>query len=348
MGDIEGSAGEFEVELRIDPEPRPRELSVAFHSGDLLLAGSLFLPNGPGPHPAVVVVPAARDVSRAANRAYYGRSDLLARWGFAALLYDKRGSGASEGDWRTVSFEDLADDARAAVEYVRTRDEVLSDRVSLLGGSQAGWISPMVAAHTNVASVVLISAPAVDVATSELHAIEHDLRNDGFSDEAVKDAIAHMRLFCYVVRTGLGFDELLRSSQIVNAEPWGDFVHRPERSEDLAWWRLVDSHDPRRYLPTGLPPTLALYGTQDAVVPPIENAKRLQQLLEEGGTRAVVRVYPEGDHRVEVPARQLEDGTFRFPQLAPGMPRDMKKFLLENGGTPGDVGERKKGGHGTI
>ncbi len=331
-GALAGSAGRFEVELRIDQQPRPEEVPITFRSGDLRLAGSLFLPATSGPHPAVVVVPGGAGVSRASNRAYYGWGDLLSRWGFAVLLYDKRGCGESEGEWRSASFDALAGDAVAAVDFLRARDDILANHVSLLGRSQAGWIIPMVATQTQVASLVLIAAPAVDPATAELQVIEHEFRDDGYSEAVIKDALTHMRLYFYVVRTGRGFEELVHSSKAVNEQPWGDFVYRVEKPEELRWWRLVDNHDPRKYLRGGLPPTLALYGGHDLVIPPIENAEKLRRLLAEGGTPVTLRVYPEGDHRIEIPSRELEDETFRFPRLAPGMLRDVEKFLHENGG----------------
>lgn len=83
---------------------------AVFTNGEITLAGRLYLPLGAGPFPAVVFThgsgPSGRD-----NPRYDEEAREFVRSGIACLLYDKRGVGASTGDWRTASFEDLAGDA---------------------------------------------------------------------------------------------------------------------------------------------------------------------------------------------------------------------------------------------
>jgi hypothetical protein len=64
-------------------------------------------------------------------------------WQFAIDRYDKRGVGGSTGDWNTASFDDLAGDVVAAVEYLETRGDIDHGQIGLLGISQAGWIMPL-------------------------------------------------------------------------------------------------------------------------------------------------------------------------------------------------------------
>ena len=70
---------------------------------------------------------------------------FLIRRGVAVLGYDKRGVGGSTGDWNTASFDDLAGDAVAAFEYLKTRSDIDRAQIGLLGVSQAGWIMPLAA-----------------------------------------------------------------------------------------------------------------------------------------------------------------------------------------------------------
>lgn len=84
---------------------------VEFSSDGFTLRGSLFLPSGPGPHPGVVLVHGAGQQPRD-EYAYHARQ--YARRGIAALAYDKRGSGRSEGSVE-VSYQALANDVVAAV-----------------------------------------------------------------------------------------------------------------------------------------------------------------------------------------------------------------------------------------
>ena len=76
---------------------------VAFQSGPLRLAGTLYLPSGPGRGPAVVLIHGSGAADRTTLRYY---AELFARNGVAALAYDKRGVGKSEGAplaWRNFS-----------------------------------------------------------------------------------------------------------------------------------------------------------------------------------------------------------------------------------------------------
>ena len=100
------------------------EETVHFASGDITLAGTLVLPEGSQPHPAVVLLhgsgPQIRDL-------------FTARWfaaeGIAALAYDKRGVGESGGDFRKVPFMELCDDGLGAIKYLKSRKEIEARRI---------------------------------------------------------------------------------------------------------------------------------------------------------------------------------------------------------------------------
>src|SRR5262252_10492392 len=127
------------------PPPLPR----VFRSGDVVLAFTLDLPEGPGPFPAVVMGHGSGRVTRDqlvwASRHF---TDL----GFAVLRFDKRGVGESTGQFVFVGTKDspwvfpqLASDVAAGVRFLRTRHEIDGRRIGLFGVSQAGWILPLAA-----------------------------------------------------------------------------------------------------------------------------------------------------------------------------------------------------------
>lgn len=69
-------------------------------------------------------------------------ADTFARAGFVTLIYDKRGTGDSEGErWPQTSgtFVDLADDAAAGVRVLRGQAGVDANRIGLWGLSQGAW-----------------------------------------------------------------------------------------------------------------------------------------------------------------------------------------------------------------
>src|SRR5215218_8767359 len=102
------------------PRVTPQQLEVRFGSGDAVLAGTLTLPPGAGPHPAVAWVHG----SGFTNRAYLpDLPALLVHHGVAVLAYDKRGVGQSTGTYPGESptqgaIDVLARDAAAAVRFL--------------------------------------------------------------------------------------------------------------------------------------------------------------------------------------------------------------------------------------
>jgi pimeloyl-ACP methyl ester carboxylesterase len=107
---------------------------------------------------------------------FWARSiaEALANGGIATLLPDKRGSGLSEGDWSTASFETLARDALAGTVLVGEEQAVDGRAVGLVGLSQGGHVAPLAAGlSAEVAWVVDISGATVTV----IEQIRHELRN---------------------------------------------------------------------------------------------------------------------------------------------------------------------------
>ena len=115
-----------------------REHEVVLPHGDVELAGTIALPEGPGPHPAVVFLHGSGPVTRAGAADY---AERFAGIGLASLRFDKRGTGSSTGSWANSSLEDLARDAVVALDHLRGLPEIDPARVGFWGVSQAGWVA---------------------------------------------------------------------------------------------------------------------------------------------------------------------------------------------------------------
>jgi hypothetical protein len=106
---------------------------VSFSNGGIHLSGTLMTPTTTEKHPAIILVHA----SGAEDREYllpFAR--FLVRHGMAVLGYDKRGVGRSSGDWNTASFDDLAGDVVAALEYLKTRTDIDRTRLACWDGAR--------------------------------------------------------------------------------------------------------------------------------------------------------------------------------------------------------------------
>ena len=121
-------------------------------------AGSLYLPEGPGPHPAVVWVHAAGEATRIVYRFPVFQS--LVQAGVAVFTYDKRGVGESEGKCCPGDyghFNLLTADVEGAVNALTSRPDIDPNQIGLLGASQAGWIAPRAAVQSHATFLALAS-----------------------------------------------------------------------------------------------------------------------------------------------------------------------------------------------
>ena len=137
---------------------------VTFGSKGLMLEGTLALPDSPRPSPAGVLIVGSGLVDRDENHKKLPIDVMrqlalhLAENGIASLRYDRRGVGASEGDFWTAGLSDNVDDAAAAVACLRSQPAVDPGRVYVLGHSEGATICIQLAArHEPVAGAILLA-----------------------------------------------------------------------------------------------------------------------------------------------------------------------------------------------
>ncbi|MFC2038751.1 alpha/beta hydrolase family protein [Chloroflexota bacterium] len=144
--------------------------TITFQNGDVTLAGTLDLPAGEGPFPAIVTIHGSSPATRNYIYNLY-ISHFFVQHGYAVLRYDKRGIGESTGSFPSIGIEDgeaklndLADDALAGVKFLMNHDLIDPNMVGLAGHSQAGWIIPLAASKSpDVAFVIVSSGPTCSV-----------------------------------------------------------------------------------------------------------------------------------------------------------------------------------------
>jgi uncharacterized protein len=134
--------------------------------GGHILAGTLTIPEGAGPFPAVLLISGSgqhdRDGAMSGHRPFLVLADHLTHRGIAVLRTDDRGVGESGGDFHQATTSDFATDAESAVAFLRTRPELDAARIGLIGHSEGGLIAAMVAARDpRLALIVLMAAAGV-------------------------------------------------------------------------------------------------------------------------------------------------------------------------------------------
>ncbi|MFA5375457.1 MAG: CocE/NonD family hydrolase [Dehalococcoidia bacterium] len=132
---------------------------ITFTSGDLKLEGILFLPEGDGPFPCVVVChPHPLYGGSMDNNVVDAVCDALVQASIAAFKFNFRGVGRSQGRYDEGRGE--GQDAAAAVKYVATLKELDAGRIGLCGYS-AGAAFSLPACYNDkyVKTIAAISPP---------------------------------------------------------------------------------------------------------------------------------------------------------------------------------------------
>jgi hypothetical protein len=311
---------------------------VGFNSGDVHLGGTLTLPNGKGPFPAVVLIhgggPQTRDFLWVAN--------FFAHAGVAVLAYDKRGVGASTGDWRSAQATDLARDALAGVAFLRARRDIDAGRIGLYGSSNGGWVAPIAAATEPkwIAFVIARSASGFPERENVVFEVESDLRAAGYEEGVIQRVRALHERFIHAFQTdGDGWNSLVADLSAASPEPWyrlarfpSDLVPMSDKSRDAlrgswAWYR-AGWLDPAHYWEQLGCPVLAQTGTSDRYVPAERSAAIIRSALERAGNRdATMRLYLNGDHGLfESPGGTLKD-IAKVTRFVPGYRQDLRAFI---------------------
>src|SRR5215470_15631102 len=239
-------------------------------NGGVKLAVSPDLPNGSGPHPVVLVLHASGAGERGFE-AYRHLAQVLPADGIGVARYDRRGSGASTGDFERASFFELASDARAIIGWLRGLNAVDGRRVGLLGMSQGGWIAPLVAAQdSSIACVVIVSGAGVTPAEQMIFSARTALREAGYSEEVIEQAVRLRRAVdAYYAGTRKREDvaELLASAR---SEAWYPLAFIPsELPRDIknSKWYYQFSFDPAESITKIKAPVLLLFAERDPWIP---------------------------------------------------------------------------------
>ena len=240
---------------------RPQTGRVTFQNGEVKLAGNLWLPAGEGPFPAIVLVHGAGEYT---SQDYKYLGFFFVNHGFATLIYDKRGVGESGGSYSRVGvengeavLEDLAGDALAGVEFLKSNNQIDPHRIGFFGISQAGWITPLAASKSlDVAFIVLYSGPVCTVGQEIYYS---QTTGDDPGDQA----------------EGISLEQASNMAR--------DYAG-PHGFDPLPSLEAIDI------------PGLWMFGSQDRSIPVALSVENLDALVAQQGKDFSYIIYPNADH----------------------------------------------------
>ena len=234
------------------------------------------------------------------------RTAVLARH-VAVCSFDKRGVGASGGDWTRAGIPTQAQDLLAGLDAARSALAAQGHEppAGLFGHSQGGWVVLEAAASADVRFVITNSGPAVSPAEQELHSTRMRLGAAGWSAADAEDALTLLGQIFTLAGTGHSLAEaaaLRQARDDLVTRMVRNSVFVPDDPDLWAYAGLIFPHDPSRALQALCVPLLALLGQVDDVVPVERSASVFRALV--SPDLLDVRIVEGGDHRLQRPGSE--------------------------------------------
>ncbi len=280
------------------------------------LAGTLLLPDGIGPHPALLLWAGSGPVDRDGNLPGLRNDSLrllaeaLAERGVATLRTDKRGVGQSHRagtDESRLSLDLYAADAARWLQALR--DDANVSRAGLLGHSEGALVATLAAQRVVPDRLVLLAG----LGTPAGPAILRQLAEGGAPPELVEAARGIIA-------------RLLRGEAVTDVPAPLAGLFRPSVQPYVASWLL---RDPAEELTRVRCPVLAVGGTADLQVRATE-----ARMLAGARPGARLLVIPGMNHVLKVPAkgRAANVQAYADPELplAPGLAEGIASFVLSH------------------
>lgn len=250
------------------------------------LAGTLTMPKGKGPFPAVVMIagsgPQNRDETVEGHRIFLVIADRLTRQGIAVLRYDKRGVGKSTGSYATATQRDFITDATAALHWLRKQPGIDAAKVGLLGHSEGAEIAPAVAnVDGHVAFTVLLSTPAetgMETIASQAKAISL-IGGVPATTAAANDVLQRRLLAAVGAAPDNATAERAATDILVATGMPTDRAAAQAKGLASPWYRAFLNDDPLPALQALNVPTLVVAGSKDLQVLPERNLPLIRKAL---------------------------------------------------------------------
>jgi uncharacterized protein len=298
------------VKLNRPQEPKPpypyKEEQVKFknNKAGVELAGTLTIPEGKGPFPAVVLItgsgPQNRNEELMGHKPFFVIADYLSRNGVAVLRYDDRGVGQSTGKFGNATTFDFADDAEAAFDFMDKNSVIDKRRTGLAGHSEGGIIAPIVASRNKDVDFIILlagtgldgeqilnaqSAKIMEAEGAKPGEIEQTLKLNSKMYQIIKherDSATAMKLMMQDVEQYIKSDTSIKENdkdaQIKQSSASLQYMTSP-------WMRIFLVLDPQQYLLKVKCPVLDLNGSKDLQVPCDMNQVAIEKALKTGGNK---------------------------------------------------------------
>jgi pimeloyl-ACP methyl ester carboxylesterase len=246
----------------------PTDEDVRIPAAGFSLAGTITFPSTKPRqrHPAIVLLAGSGAIDRDAT--VFGIPLLgqlaghLAEHGYLVLRYDKRGVGQSGGRTETVTLQDYADDAVAAVRFLGRRRDVDNRRIFVVGHSEGAAVAMLAARERRIAGLVLIAGTGTTGRELVLEQQRHALAAAKVGEPARSEKIELQ-------------ERILEAT--LEQEGWDALPAEVRPLVDTPYYRSLLQFDPAATMQRVRQPMLIVQGELDTQVPP-HHAEKLAEL----------------------------------------------------------------------
>ena len=311
----------FKKEVEVVEKKNFKEEEVTFKNGDITFAGTLSIPPKSGKHPAVVMItgsgPQDRDESVAGFKIFKVIANYLTTNGIAVLRYDDRGVGKSTGKPVNESTtEEFSTDVMAAMDFLKTRDDINPKQIGLFGHSEGGIVAPIVAAkRDDAAFIVCMAGPSVNGAEIILEQTKLIMIANGEDKEKVESDVADSRSVLNLFLNGASDDEIKGAIRKLTVEEY-DNMSADEKEKNAnkenwveksvntnfsvlssPWMRYFLKYDPVPALEKTRCPALMYFGGLDLQVPVKQNEGPMRAALMKAGNKDFeIKTFDKANH----------------------------------------------------
>ncbi|WGF92619.1 alpha/beta fold hydrolase [Aequorivita marisscotiae] len=291
------------------------EVAFTNTQDNVKLAGTLTYPAEGTNFPAVILItgsgPQDRNEEIFNHKPFWVLADYLTNRGIAVLRYDDRGVGESTGDFSRSTSVDFARDVVAAIEFLKNRKEINTQKIGLIGHSEGGVIAPLVAsAGNNIAFVVTLAGVMIPGRELMLRQKEMQLRamgsNENFISKELEFDSGIMNTITTSETDSLKTNLEKYTTEYFETNPTFASEHGMTEayyknlivgSYSSPWLSNFIKYDPKNSLENLNVPLLALNGEKDLQVPATENLEALRAIMAKDTTKNfTLKTYPNLNH----------------------------------------------------
>ena len=278
---------------------------VPIESKGIQLSGQLYVPAGGESWPLVIIVPGGFNEADLIMRAPRFYAPRLARCGYAAFVYWKRGVGSSGGIYAEATYDDFADDVVSIAHALAADPRIDSRRIGLYGGSGGGRVGAIAAARSGeISFVITSSAPIVSWEEENNYNIENALRMRGYADSLIERVMPLWRRHHAAWARGDSSEHETVAAEVQELRKQYDPRMLPTPFEEVfrdsglvfLWPVFRSAHrDYLAELKSLNVPWLSIYGEEDQIVP-VSSCVENILALGRGGRPFEIIVLPDVGH----------------------------------------------------